>query len=71
MTVVSDTGNELDSAEVYVKWHANRLAAFKETIETLIEKLPDDVPCKLEDEIDYDRSYRLVHGSPLEGSLKK
>lgn len=71
MTVVSDTGNELDSAEVYVEWHANRLAAFKETIETLIEKLPDDVPCKLEDEIDYDRSYRLVHGSPLEGPLKK
>ncbi|WP_208350576.1 hypothetical protein [Pseudaestuariivita rosea] len=71
MTVITDARNDFDFAEVYVERHANRLEAFKEIIAMFIEVLPDDVPCQLEDEIDYDRSYRLIHGYPLEGPLQK
>jgi hypothetical protein len=69
MTVASDTRQPLDFAEVYVEYDADRLQAFREIIDLIIAKLPADVPCRLEDEIDFDRASRLAQENPPIGPL--
>ena len=67
MTVVSDTRLSLAISDIYVECDANRAQAFKEILHLIIDHLPEDVPCSLEDEIDTDRAARLQRENPLLG----
>ena len=69
MTVTSDTRQPLEYAEVYVEHDADRLLSFREILDLIIAKLPANIPCLLEDEIDYDRAYRLRQNNPPIGPL--
>ncbi len=69
MTVASDTRQPLDYAEVYVEFDADRLQSFRVIIDLIIAKLPANIPCRLEDEIDFDRAYRLAQENPPIGPL--
>lgn len=67
MTVTSDIRQPLDYAEVYVEFGADRLQSFIVIIDLIISKLPADIPCRIEDEIDYDRYQRLARENPPRG----
>lgn len=66
MTVVSDVRDPLDYVDVYIESDVDRTTAFIEIINEIISKIPQDIPCQLEDEIDMTRAYRLrqVHFPP-------
>lgn len=69
ITVASDTRQPLAFAEVFVEFDADRLQSFRVIIERIISKLPPDIPCRLEDEIDFDRAYQLAQEHPPIGPL--
>jgi hypothetical protein len=64
ITVATDTRQPLAYAEVFVEFDADRLQSFRVIIERIISKLPPDIPCRLEDEIDCERAYRLAQKHP-------
>jgi hypothetical protein len=68
-TVATDTRQSLEYSEVYVESDADRLQSFSVIIDTIIAKLPASIPCRLEDELDFDKAYRLAKANPAIGPL--